>query len=213
MTTRTRSLLHATAAFAALAAGPAFAQEAVAPLAADEAVSPIQDIVVTARRRSELLQNAPVTVTAYSGAELQAKGIADFNRLANATPGVNLDAFPRAAPRPFFRGIGSSNQSAGGDPSSVAFLDGVYLGRAGMLGIDFFDMERVEVLKGPQGTLWGKNVVGGAVNFITAKPSREAAAHAQFSYGEFNRARRPSDAQPAADRRHRHARRARRRHQ
>lgn len=146
----------------------------------------IPDIIVTARRRVESLQRTPVTVTAFTGAELEAKGVNDFNRLAQITPGLNFDAFPRAAPRPFFRGIGSTNQGAGSDPSSVAFLDGVYLARSAMLGIDFFDMERVEVLKGPQGTLFGKNVVGGAVNFITAKPKDEASAQAQLTLGEFD---------------------------
>jgi len=153
---------------------------------AQAADSVIEDIIITARRREESLQSTPVTVTAFTGAELAARGITNFDRLAQATPGVNFDANPRAAPRPFFRGIGSSNQGAGGDPSSVAFLDGIYLARGAMLGIDFYDMERVEVLKGPQGTLWGKNVVGGAINFITNKPGKEAEASAELTYGEFN---------------------------
>jgi iron complex outermembrane receptor protein len=149
----------------------------------------VQDIIVTARRREESLQNAPVTVTAFTGEQLQARGVNDVTRLLQATPGVNFDIFPKAAPRPFFRGIGSSNQGAGGDPSSVAFLDGVYLARGGMLGLDFYDLQRVEVLKGPQGTLFGKNVVGGAINFITNKPVAEAQASAQLTladYGQTN---------------------------
>ncbi|WP_420607563.1 TonB-dependent receptor [Novosphingopyxis sp.] len=149
------------------------------------ATGAIQEIVVTARRREESLQDTPVTVTAFSNEELNARGINDIRTLVQATPGVSFDAFPRAAPRPFFRGIGSSNQGAGGDPSSVAFLDGVYLGRAAMLGIDFYDMARIEVLKGPQGTLFGKNVVGGAVNFITAKPVNFAEAAAELTFGQY----------------------------
>ena len=145
----------------------------------------ISDIVVTARRRAESLQTTPVTVTAFTGEALREKGIIDFTRLAQATPGINFDAFPKAAPRPFFRGVGSSNQGAGGDPSSVAFLDGVYLARAAMLGNDYYDMERIEVLKGPQGTLWGKNVVAGSVNFVTAKPVDRAEATVQLTGGEY----------------------------
>jgi iron complex outermembrane receptor protein len=145
----------------------------------------IEEVVVTARKRAESLQDVPVTVTAFEGAALQEKGIVDFQRLADATPGVTIDAFPRAAPRPFFRGIGSSNQSAGADPSSVAFIDGVYIGRGPMLAVDIFDMERVEVLKGPQGTLWGKNVVGGAVNFVTAKPVQDFEGQLQLTAGDF----------------------------
>jgi iron complex outermembrane receptor protein len=191
-----RALWRASTAIGIAIATPALAQTAPAevpaerPAAVDdqsasEQAGQIRDIVVTARRRAESLQSTPVTVTAFSGDQLAAKGITNFDALARATPGVNFDAFPTAAPRPFFRGIGSSNQGAGGDPSSVAFLDGVYLARAAMLGIDFYDMERVEVLKGPQGTLWGKNVVGGAVNFITNKPTKEAAASAELTFGEY----------------------------
>lgn len=189
MTPNTRHLLFASSAFIFAFGHPARAQEA--PSAADAVEEAgaseggIGEIIVTARRREESLQSAPITVTAFSGDQLEAKGITDFSRLAQATPGINFDAFPKAAPRPFFRGVGSSNQGAGGDPSSVAFLDGVYLGRAGMLGIDFYDMERVEVLKGPQGTLWGKNVVAGSVNFVTAKPVDYAEANAQLTFGEY----------------------------
>lgn len=181
-----QSILFTATSAGALAALPASAQTgAVTDTPSDQRASVIEDIVVTPRRREESLQNAPVTVTAFSEAQLQEKGINDFSRLAQATPGINFDAFPRAAPRPFFRGIGSANQGAGGDPSSVAFLDGVYLGRAAMLGIDFFDMERIEVLKGPQGTLFGKNVVGGAINFITAKPEEEFGGHIQLTAAEY----------------------------
>lgn len=182
------NLLRASSALLLTMASPAWAQqgqEAPPPDSQADDASGIGEIIVTARRREESLQSAPVTVTAFTGEQLAAKGITDFSRLAQATPGINFDAFPKAAPRPFFRGVGSSNQGAGGDPSSVAFLDGVYLGRAAMLGIDFYDMERVEVLKGPQGTLWGKNVVAGSVNFVTAKPVDIAEGNAQLTFGEY----------------------------
>jgi iron complex outermembrane receptor protein len=189
-----RALLRAsTAAGIACAPSATLAQEAAAGQADTNETGASQatdggafgDIIVTARRRAESLQSTPVTVTAFTGKQLSEKGITNFDRLAQATPGVNFDANPRAAPRPFFRGIGSSNQGAGGDPSSVAFLDGIYLARGAMLGIDFYDMERVEVLKGPQGTLWGKNVVGGAINFITNKPVHEAEGSAELTFGEY----------------------------
>ncbi len=184
-----RALLCATSTMAACAVSPALAQT-VAPSSKDVVAhssdgAAIEEVIVTARRREESLQSAPVTVTAFSGTQLQDKGITNVDKLIQATPGVNFDANPRAAPRPFFRGIGSGNQGAGGDPSSVAFLDGVYLARGAMLGIDFYDLERVEVLKGPQGTLWGKNVVGGAINFITAKPSPDVEASAQLILAEY----------------------------
>ncbi len=187
---RFQALLRASSAIGVIFATPALSQ--TPPVEGDQAAETeagpsegIVDIVVTARRREEALQSTPVTVTAFSAAELESRGIDDLRSLAQATPGINFDAFPRSAPRPFFRGIGSGNQGAGGDPSSVAFLDGVYLGRSAMLGIDFYDMQRIEVLKGPQGTLFGKNVVGGAVNFITAKPVADRAASVQITAGEF----------------------------
>ena len=181
MTHRTtlRALLCAATALSGVAiTAPAFAQESEP--------SAVEEVIITARKKAESLQDTPVTVTAFSGEKLQEEGITDFQKLADATPGVTIDAFPRAAPRPFFRGIGSSNQSAGGDPSSVAFLDGVYLGRGAMLAIDTFDLERVEVLKGPQGTLWGKNVVGGAVNFVTARPQHDFFGRAAVTVAQFD---------------------------
>lgn len=189
-----RSLSFGIALMSLVATPAAFAQTAPqqpAPATAQTSEAEQDDgrmdtIVVTARRREENLQETPVTITAFSGEQLQEKGITDFTRLLQATPGANFDTFPKSAPRPFFRGIGSSNQGAGGDPSSVAFLDGVYLGRAAMLGIDFYDMERVEVLKGPQGTLWGKNVVAGAVNFITAKPTFDQEGSLSLTMGEYD---------------------------
>ena len=185
---RTRLPLLASTAAVLFCAAPAYAQSA-APVdedtGAQSSQSGISDIVVTARRRAESQQDTPVTVTAVTGAELQAKGITDVARLAQVTPGINFDAFPKSAPRLWFRGVGGGAGSAGGDPSSVAFLDGVYLARPAMLGIDFYDMERVEVLKGPQGTLWGKNVVAGAVNFITAKPIDIFESTAQLTFGEY----------------------------
>ena len=181
-----RRVLLTSTILTTLAAGAALAQPAAGPsLAAAEEAGAIAEVIVTARRREESLQSTPVTVTAFAGEELQAKGVTDVSRLLQISPGVNFDAFPRAAPRPFFRGIGSSNQGAGGDPSSVGFLDGVYLGRSAMLGLDFYDLERVEVLKGPQGTLFGKNVVGGAINFITAKPHAGFEASTEATFGEY----------------------------
>ncbi|AUW56995.1 hypothetical protein C1T17_01760 [Sphingobium sp. SCG-1] len=184
---RTNVPLFASAATLLICSGSAVAQTGNEAGSRPEAqpYSAIEDIIVTARRRAESLQDAPVTVTAFSGADLQQKGITDVARLAQLTPGINFDAFPKTAPRIWFRGVGGGGNSAGGDPSSVAFFDGVYLARPAMLGIDFYDLEQVEVLKGPQGTLWGKNVVAGAVNFITAKPTDTLESSAQLTFGEY----------------------------
>jgi iron complex outermembrane receptor protein len=173
------ALLFSTAA--AMSAVPAQAQQS----AGGESVGAIEEIIVTARRRAESQQSAPVTLTTYTGEQLQARGVTEFTRMAQVTPGVGFDEFPKGSPRVYFRGVGGGGQAAGGDPSSVAFLDGVYLARPPMLSIDFYDLERVEVLKGPQGTLLGKNVVAGSVNFITARPVDTFEASAQLTLGEY----------------------------
>lgn len=142
-------------------------------------------VVVTARRVEENLQSVPVTVTAFSSDDLEENAIVDVQRLADFTPGVTIDSFPRVAPRAWFRGVGGSNQGSGADPSTVAFLDGVNLGRGPMLGVDLFDIERVEVLKGPQGTLWGRNVIGGAINYVTARPVNDDITKFRATFGEF----------------------------
>jgi iron complex outermembrane receptor protein len=174
-------------AAAVAAAAPAFAQESAARSggAGAERVGAIEEIIVTARRRAESQQSAPITLTTYTGQQLQAQGVTEFTRMARVTPGVGFDEFPKGSPRVYFRGVGGGGQAAGGDPSSVAFLDGVYLARPPMLGVDFYDLERVEVLKGPQGTLLGKNVVAGSVNFITAKPVDHFEASTQLTLGEY----------------------------
>lgn len=185
---RTLSALLLSAATAAMGA-PALAQSGAAGAttgdAAGGSAGAIEEIIVTARRRAESQQSAPITLTTYTGEQLLARGVTEFTRMAQVTPGVGFDEFPKGSPRVYFRGVGGGGQAAGGDPSSVAFLDGVYLARPPMLGIDFYDLERIEVLKGPQGTLLGKNVVAGSVNFITAKPVDQFEASTQLTLGEF----------------------------
>ena len=190
------ALMSLSASPAALAQTPAPPQVATPTQPGAQAdQSRIDTIVVTARRREEDLQSTPVTLTAFTGDELQEKGIEDFTRLAQVTPGVDSTSSPRVRRAAWFRGVGGGGQAAGGDPSSVAFLDGVYLARPPMLGIDFYDLERIEVLKGPQGTLLGKNVVAGSMNFITAKPVDDFEASMQVTFGRVRPEERQSDVQ------------------
>ena len=133
-------------------------------------VRSIDTIVVTAQRRSETLQDVPVTVTAFGAEDIENARIQDVEDVAVRTPGLSFDAFPATQPRLYIRGIGSPDRGAGGDPSAAVFLDEIYLGRPAAIAFDVFDVERIEVLKGPQGTLYGRNVVGGAINIITARP-------------------------------------------
>ncbi|HBK46591.1 MAG TPA: TonB-dependent receptor [Xanthomonadaceae bacterium] len=148
----------------------------------------LAEVVVTAQRREERLQNVPVTITAFSAQEIEEARIQQIGDIVARTPGMDFDAFPPSQPRIFIRGMGASARGAGDEPSAAAFLDDIYIGRSGAFAFDVFDVERIEVLKGPQGTLYGRNVVGGAVNVITKKPEIGAFdASVSATYGNYNR--------------------------
>ncbi|MBO9547260.1 MAG: TonB-dependent receptor [Caulobacter sp.] len=164
-----RASLCAGVALGVLASAPALAQDAApAPAAAQADV--LEEVLVTAQRRSERLQDVPVTVTAFGADQIESAHIIGVQDVITRTPGLSFDAFPASEPRLFIRGIGSSDRGSAGDPSAAVFLDEVYLGRPSAIAFDAFDIERIEVLKGPQGTLYGRNVVGGAINVITKAP-------------------------------------------
>lgn len=148
----------------------------------------LDEIIVTAQRRSERLQDVPVTVTAFGAAEIEQARLRQIDDIAGRTPGLNFDAFPASQPRITIRGIGSSDRGAAGDPSSAVFLDEIYLGRPAAVAFDAFDVSRIEVLKGPQGTLYGRNVVGGAINVVTGRPSLdEVDAAVEATVGNYER--------------------------
>lgn len=166
---------------AALAAGPAAAERP------DDAVS---ELVITAQRVRENIQQAPIAVSAYPAATLRRQSIETLQDIALRTPGFTVGAVDSIQTNPAIRGIGSSfgiSQNAGGDPSVVVFVDGVYAGRGGTPDIDALDLERVEVLRGPQGVLFGKNVVGGLVQFVSRKPSAEPSLRIEGQYGNYDR--------------------------
>lgn len=177
-----RGLWAGGAAAAALLAG----QTALAQDAAQ--VSTLEEVVVTAQRRAQSLQDVPVTVTAFGAEQVEEARIREVQDVATLTPGLQFDAFPSSQPRIAIRGIGSSDRGAAGDPSAAVFLDEIYIGRPAAVAFDAFDVERIEVLKGPQGTLFGRNVVGGAINVVTRRPDLggfDAAAEA--TVGNYER--------------------------
>jgi len=167
-----------TSALAIAIAAPAWAQEAppaVAPAddqAAPEAAS-AGDIVVTAQRREERLQDVPLSISAVSGATLEKAGVTNVNDLATFTPNLTYAEFNASDPNIYIRGIGSHFDGGALERSVAVFVDDVYLGRAAGGTADIFDLDRVEVLRGPQGTLFGKNTVGGAINLISAAPTAD----------------------------------------
>ena len=145
----------------------------------------IEEVIVTAERRAESLQSVAVAVTAFTGDDLDAQGIVDIKGITERTPGFTMGVFNPGQPQFYIRGIGSNEDGAGGDQSVIIFVDEVYIGRSAGSDLDLFDLERVEVLRGPQGTLFGKNVIGGAVSLITKKPSEDNETVLQATVGNL----------------------------
>ncbi len=152
--------------------------------------SQVEEIIVTAQRVEENLQDAPVAVTAFSAAALERSNVETLDDVAIRTPGFSMGKVDPIQQNFAIRGIGSAqgiSQNAGGDPSVVLFVDGIYAGRGGAPDLDALDLERVEVLRGPQGTLFGKNTIGGLVQFVTRKPDDEPALRIQGQLGNYDR--------------------------
>lgn len=147
----------------------------------------LEEIVVTAQRRETNLQTTPVAISAYSGDSLEQSKVFSAADLANSVPAFSLTALSPLDAELNIRGITNTRlDSPTSDPSVGTFLDGVYIGRTGDFNFDFYDLERIEVIRGPQGVLLGKNVVGGALSIITAAPKQERSARVLASYGNYD---------------------------
>ncbi len=156
--------------------------------AAQEPTGGLGDIVVTARRSAETLQNVPVAVTALSGDFIERQNISDPTDIPNFAPNLTIEQQPSSlsAATIYIRGIGNNEPSAVSEQGVGVYLDGVYLARAAGAVFDLIDLERIEVLRGPQGTLFGRNTIGGALQLITKKPANDMAVTAKAGYGRFN---------------------------
>ena len=166
---------------ALLSATPALAQTT----AANPPTEGLQEIIVTAQKRAENLQSVPVTITALTGSTLANGGISDTTDLQVAVPGLVTAQLANAL-IPYIRGVGSNNPGAGIESSVAIYLDGVYQGAKANNILDLVSIERIEVLKGPQGTLFGRNATGGAINIVTRAPSHDPSMSAELGYGRFN---------------------------
>jgi iron complex outermembrane recepter protein len=173
-------LLACTASILAIAATPALAQQAQT---AEEAQA--GDIIVTATRESTLLSKTPIAITAITGDDLRNQGITGPTDLGNSVPNLSIDRVGNAV-QITIRGVSSTDNTEKGDPSAAFLLDGVYLARPQQVDVAFFDINRVEVLRGPQGTLYGRNTTAGVVNVITNKPKLgEFGAGINAGYGNY----------------------------
>lgn len=147
----------------------------------------LEEVMVTAERRTTLAQETPAAVVSIGGESLESFAMTKIEDLLQLTPGLNISASnSRNSMGLQLRGIMTATDPGGVDEAVSLFLDGFYLGKSTMTNMSLFDVERVEVLRGPQGTLWGRNVVGGAVNVITKDPSVDFEGEFEARLGNFD---------------------------
>lgn len=145
----------------------------------------LEEIVVTAQKTSGLASKLPVAITAFSADDLKDRGVVDVTTLQNSTPSLNVGSAVHGV-NISIRGVSSTDVSSKGEQGVSFNINNIPIGRPQMMGMAFFDLERVEVLRGPQGTLYGKSSTGGAINVITARPKDEFDASASLELGNFN---------------------------
>ena len=170
-------------AFAGLSAVPAHAQDGASEETGGE-------IIVTARRREEALTDVPIAITALSADQLERTGAIDITAIAEQAPNVTLEASraTNSTLTAFIRGVGQQDPVSGFEQGVGIYLDDVYLNRPQAAVIDIYDVERIEVLRGPQGTLYGRNTVGGAVKYVTRKIGAEPRLSLRGTYGTHDMA-------------------------
>ncbi len=190
----TRSRLCGVSSWGAAAAAACggFAGLAYAQTPEQQPVEVIGEVIVTARRLEESLQDTPVAVTVLTAEVLESRGIRDLSQIEAATPNLTFDASANisgsnSAASVFIRGVGQTDFQLTTDPGVGIFIDGVYVSRGVGGTMDLLDIERVEVLKGPQGTLFGKNTIGGAISIVTRRPENEFGGRIQVGAGSFDR--------------------------
>ena len=181
--------LLGSAATAAFLAAPASAQttdtDQAAPVVDDDNV-----IVVTARRREESIQDVPLSITAISGEALAKSGTLEITEIAQEVPNLTLEVSrgTNTTLTAFIRGVGQQDPVAGFEAGVGLYVDDIYLNRPQGAVLDIYDVERIEVLRGPQGTLYGRNTIGGAIKYVTAALPDETEIKVRGTYGSYNQA-------------------------
>jgi iron complex outermembrane receptor protein len=190
-----------TAAAALAAAAPAWAQTDAPQTEEEEAAAANQaaqddaattdtgdtEVVVTARRRAESLQDVPIAVTAYSGDALERQGAVDITDISDTTPNVTIETSrgTNTTLTAFIRGVGQQDPVAGFEAGVGLYLDDVFLNRPQAAVLDIYDVERIEVLRGPQGTLYGRNTIGGAIKYVTRRLADQPSFRGRFNIGTY----------------------------
>lgn len=177
--------LLSACAVAFISSTPAFAQS-------DTGSAALEEVVVTAQKREQNLQDVPLPVTAFTAADIERRNLTNIAQLAQFTPNVIFDTTTSVSglssgAAVFIRGIGQLDFALTTDPGVGTYVDGVYASRSVGGVIDTLDVERVEVLRGPQGTLYGRNTMGGAINITTRRPGDTFGGDLEVTLGDFNR--------------------------
>ena len=157
-------------------------------LVAQPATAALEEIVVTAQKRSESLQDTPIAINAYNAENIESMGLNSAKDVGLASASLQMPAYPVSSNNVglFIRGIGNADSiSLTKDNTVGLYYDGVYAGRSTGLLADLSDLQRVEVLRGPQGTLYGRNTTSGAVNFINTRPTGEFSFKQKLTSGDF----------------------------
>ncbi|MGH8235550.1 MAG: TonB-dependent receptor, partial [Steroidobacteraceae bacterium] len=154
--------------------------------------SALEEIVVTARKVSERLQEVPIAISALSSESLQQRNVGSLDNLAAFVPNFQFDTGAAVSASTFnatafIRGVGQNDFTVYTDPGVGLYVDGVYLARSTGSALDNFEIERVEVLRGPQGTLFGKSTIGGAINVIMRQPGEEIGGYLQAATGRYDK--------------------------
>lgn len=147
----------------------------------------LEEVVVTAQKRSQSLQDVPIAISAFNATFLETTGVQNLAGLEQFTPGLDIAGLAVTQPTYKIRGIGSGGLSIGTDPAVGIYTDGIYVGRSASSNVEFSDIERVEVLKGPQGTLFGRNAAAGAIQVITNKPVHETEGTVRTRFGNYDK--------------------------
>lgn len=159
------------------AAQPAFSQDATV----------LEEVVVTAEKRTSTVQETPISISAFSGADLVNAGVNDSYGLSNLTPGLTIQE--EVIGKVVIRGVGTENYTVGSDPGVAIHKDGGYIARSSVAVFDFYDINRIEVLRGPQGTLYGRNASGGVINILSNEPTDQFEGYVKVDVGDYNKRR------------------------
>ena len=163
---------------------------APAVLAQQEDDSVFDTVIVTAQKREQSIYDVPVAISAFTPESMEKQGIVDLTDIGKFVPNLNITGFSAghtSSQNPFIRGIGLQDHLITTEPGVGVYVDGVYLGRQVGQNWSLANIERVEVLRGPQGTLYGRNSIGGAINIITRKPGDEWGGRVSLTAGSRGR--------------------------